>query len=132
MAYIYAQLDSNNIVEAISQLSKEITQGNMILLPEYDQSLLGKKWNGESWVDTPKSPNFTLTKLEFLRRFAAEERIAIRASTDPVIVDFLHLLDLAQEVRLDDADTQAGVRHLESVGLLAAGRAEAILAPEQA
>lgn len=69
-----------------------------------------------------------ISKLQFLRRFTAEERIVIRASADPVIVDFLHLLDLAQEVRLDDADTQAGVRYLESAGLLAAGRAEAILA----
>lgn len=72
-----------------------------------------------------------LTQLAFLRRFTAAERIAARASSDPVIVDFLHLLALAQEVRLDDSDTQAGVRYLETVGILATGRADAILTPEE-
>ena len=47
---------------------------------------------------------------------------------DPVVQDFLHLLGLAQDVRLDDADTVAGVNYLESLGLLAEGRAAAVLA----
>lgn len=68
-----------------------------------------------------------LTQLAFLRRFTPEERIAIRASTDPVVQDFLHLLGLAQDIRLDDADTVAGVGYLESLGLLAAGRAAVVL-----
>ena len=40
----------------------------------------------------------------------------------------LPLLGLAQDVRLDDADTVAGVNYLESLGLLAEGRAAAVLA----
>lgn len=69
-----------------------------------------------------------LTKLQFLRRFTAAERIAIRASSNPVIVDFMQLLDLAQDVRLDDADTVAGVNYLEQLGLIGEGRAAEILA----
>jgi len=69
-----------------------------------------------------------LTKLQFLRRFTTAERIAIRASTNPVIVDFMQLLDLAQDVRLDDPDTIQGVNYLEGLNLLAAGRAAEILA----
>lgn len=76
-------------------------------------------------------PQLALTQLAFLRRFTAAERIAARASSDPVIVDFLHLLALAQEVRLDDSDTQAGVRYLETVGILATGRADVILTPAE-
>lgn len=68
-----------------------------------------------------------LTQLAFLRRFTPEERIAIRASNDLVVQDFLHLLGLAQDIRLDDADTVAGVGYLESLGLLAAGRAAVVL-----
>ncbi len=68
-----------------------------------------------------------LTKLQFLRLFTTAERIAIRASADPVIVDFLQLLDLAQDVRLDDPDTVQGVHYLESEGLIAPGRAAEIL-----
>ena len=70
-----------------------------------------------------------LTKLQFLRRFTAQERIAIRASMNPAIADFLQLLDLAQDVRLDDPDTVAGVQYLEQETLLAAGRAAEILTP---
>ena len=68
-----------------------------------------------------------ITKLQFLRLFTAPERIAIRASSDTVIVDFLQLLDLAQDVRLDDPDTIQGMYYLESEGLIAAGRAAEIL-----
>jgi hypothetical protein len=69
-----------------------------------------------------------LTKLQFLRRFSQAERIAIRDSMNPIIVDFLKMLDLAQDVRLDDPDTIAGVGYLESLELIAAGRAAEILA----
>lgn len=83
------------------------------------------------WVSVPSpAPEFApaiLTQLGFLRRFTAEERIAIRASADPVVQDFLHLLGLAQEIRLDDADTVAGVNYLETLGLLAEGRAAVVL-----
>ena len=78
---------------------------------------------------TPE-PVLIISKLEFLRRFTAEERIAIRASTNPIIVDFMELLNLAENVRLDDADTIAGVNYLESIALLAVGRAAIILTPE--
>lgn len=73
-------------------------------------------------------PVLVLTQLAFLRRFTLAERLAIRASSDPIVVDFLHLLNLAQDIRLDDADTLAGVAYLEQAGLLASGRAAVILA----
>lgn len=127
----YAQLNQNQIAFAITQSSDFMAQHNLVPIHSLDDSVLGKRWTGQEWEALDRPPDLQLSKLAFLRRFTAEERIAIRASTDPVIVDFLHLLDLAQEVQLDDADTQAGVRYLESAGLLAAGRAEVILAPEQ-
>lgn len=70
-----------------------------------------------------------LSQLEFLRRLTVSERVAIRASADPVVIDFLHLLSLAQDVRLNDPDTIAGVNYLEQAGLLAEGRGWVILAP---
>ena len=85
----------------------------------------------DEFVEFPPPPapprEMQLTKLQFLRLFTTAERIAIRASSDPVIVDFLQLLDLAQDVRLDDPDTIQGVHYLESEGLIAAGRAAEIL-----
>ena len=75
-------------------------------------------------VNGPAEP---ITKLAFLRRFTAEERIAIRASIDPVIVDFMMLLDLSQELVTTDPDTQAGIEYLVAQGLLTLERAELIL-----
>ena len=72
----------------------------------------------------------TITKLEYLRRFTTAERVAIRAaaSANPVLDDYLKLMELAQEINLDDADTIAAVQMLEQSGLIAAGRAAEVLA----
>lgn len=75
-------------------------------------------------VDPPPP---VLTRLQMLRRFTRDERVAIRSSTDPVVQDFLSLLEAASEVDLGDTDTIAGVQYLEQQGLIAAGRAAEVL-----
>lgn len=67
-----------------------------------------------------------LTKLEFLSRFTVAERIAIRSSTDPVVADFMSMLDMAQNIQTTHPDTVAGLGYLVSVGLLTAARAAVI------
>ena len=71
-----------------------------------------------------------MTKREYLGRFTQAERVAIRAaaSANPVLDDYLKLMELAQEINLDDPDTVAAVTLLEQVGLLAQGRGVEILA----
>lgn len=73
--------------------------------------------------------NLELSQLEFLRRFTSQERIAAKTSADPIIEDFMYLFTLAQNIRLDDPDTIAGVNYLESVGILSEGRTQEILNP---
>ena len=75
-------------------------------------------------------PQRTITKLEYLRRFTTDERVAIRAAaaSNPVLADYLQLMELAQEINLDDPDTVAAVAMLEQAGLIAAGRAAEVLA----
>lgn len=70
-----------------------------------------------------------LTKLEFLHRFTAEERIVIRAAAaqSPAIADYMAMLDAAQDVDLTDARTIGGVQALEGAGLIGTGRAAQIL-----
>ena len=81
-------------------------------------------------LDFVDKPVRALTKLEYLRRFTAEERINVRtvAKTNAALEDFMVLMDLASEINLDDPDTIAGVHMLEAAGLLAQGRASEILA----
>ena len=71
----------------------------------------------------------TWTKLEYLRRFTQEERIAIRGAAKVVseLEDYLQLLELASEVRSDDPDIAAALAMLEGAGLIGAGRAQEIL-----
>lgn len=74
-----------------------------------------------------------LTKLEYLRRFTSQERVTIRqaSKTEPVLEDYLAMLELAEAIDTEDADTVAAVQMLEMVGLIAAGRAAEILSAAQ-
>ena len=83
-------------------------------------------------VDFSKAPVVVLppgpvSRLEFLRRFTAQQRIAIRAANDPVIVDGLQLLDLAEDVNLQDPDTVYFVNHCASQGYITQADADRIL-----
>lgn len=78
----------------------------------------------------PVAPtSHTLTKLEYIRRFTVEERVAIRAAAEQnaVLADYLQLMELAQDINTGDADTIAAVTMLEQAGLIADGRAQEIL-----
>jgi hypothetical protein len=70
-----------------------------------------------------------ISKLEFLRLFSAEERITLRtvAKSNPVVEDYMQLLELAEEINLDDPDTVSGVQIMEAATLLGAGRSAEIL-----
>jgi len=72
-----------------------------------------------------------VTRLEFLRRFTPEQRIAIRASNDPVIIDAHELLDIATDISVDDPDTIRYVRYLQQQGFISAEDADRILEVDQ-
>ena len=71
-----------------------------------------------------------LTPYEFLKRFTSEERKAIKAATltNPDVDDLWTMFTVAQNIDLKNQDTINGVDALESLGILAAGRAAEILA----
>ncbi len=69
-----------------------------------------------------------MTPVEFWRLFQQAERIAIRASTDPQVVDMREMLAISDRVDRQDSETITNVKHLEEIGLLAAGRAAEVLA----
>ena len=47
----YAQIDENNICIGVSQLSGEVNLPSMVLLDNYDSSLLGRQYNDGVWED---------------------------------------------------------------------------------
>lgn len=84
-------------------------------------------------VDTPTVPPSVVvqvwTPAEFLRRMTAEERISARqlAKVDPIVEDFIDILNRVQDVRSDDPDTRNGLTYLTLRGVLAPGRVDEIL-----
>lgn len=132
----YLLIKNGIVVNAIEADANDIEH-----LIGYDDIIANANTAGPGWLyqdgiftqpdpNSYKQPIFSLSQLSFLRKFTAEERIAIRTSIDPIIIDFLHLLNIAQDINLSDPDTVAGVNYLESIGLLDTGRATTILTPE--
>lgn len=92
----------------------------------FDLSL--KVWDADL-DDFVNRTDIVLSKLSFLTRFTVQERVAIRSSTDPIVVDFLRMLDVAENIVLTDTNTVQGINYLVYVNLLTADRATAILTP---
>jgi hypothetical protein len=70
-----------------------------------------------------------VTPLAFLRRFTREERVSIRGTVkkDPMVEDFLSIIENGQYVDLSDEDTMAGLGYLVSISVLTPARQEEIL-----
>jgi len=80
-------------------------------------------------IDHGDNNCFVWTILQFKRKLTQEERVAIRiaAKTNPLIEDFMDMLDCAQEVRSDDLELQYCLQMLEDAGIIAVGRKNIIL-----
>ena len=109
--------------EVLRYSAAQAQEVNGFDLVDYDHT----EWTPEA--QPPATANQTLTKLEYLRRFTVEERVAIRAAAEQnaVLADYLQLMELAQDINTGDPDTIAAVTMLEQAGLIAAGRAQEIL-----
>lgn len=82
-------------------------------------------WNPE--IEEFEQSIGILSRREFLMRFTLSERISIRASIDPVVLDIMNMLDLASFVNLSDVSTQQSVGYLAQVGLIQPARITEIL-----
>lgn len=89
----------------------------------------GDLYDGANFSKAPVVvlPPGPVSRLEFLRSFTAQQRIAIRAANDPVIVDALQLLDLAEDVNLQDPDVVYFVNYCASQGYITQADADRIL-----
>lgn len=81
-------------------------------------------------VSIPAPVKEPITKLSFLRRMTAAQRIAIRAAaqSDPILADAMQMLDAAQDISTDDPDTIALVQYCAQQGLIAVSDIPNILA----
>ena len=68
-----------------------------------------------------------ISRLDFLRKFTVQQRIAIRQSTDLLILDAVHMMDLAEQIELDDPDTIYFVNYLATQSFITIEDANRIL-----
>ena len=127
----YVQLDDNNLVVGINQTTGTIDAANMIETPEYDTSLLGKKYENGVFVDGPAIvlPSI-ITKLALLNRMTDAEFIGIinAAKTDAEVELWKTRFDNATTIDLNDGSrVVAGFPMLVTKGLLTQERATKIL-----
>jgi hypothetical protein len=87
------------------------------------------RWDGNAFVPAPPARRI-IPPLEFLQRFTAAERAAIRAAAaaSPDLADWIDQARFAREIELDGPATAAGLDALVAAGLLTAERRAAVLA----
>jgi len=118
---IWAILDDNGVVQ--STIESTVRPPNAVKVPAGVSAPVGWKWNGWEF-DAPR-----WTAYEFLNRFTAEERSALRAAakTDDAVADLLLLVQAAQEVISNDPVTVSGMSYLVASGLITEERKTEIL-----
>ena len=121
----YVALSPNNNLLDLSptEITPWAPEVQVQCLPGDIPDLSQNYWNPSILAFQAKG-GITITRLEFLRRLTAEERISARAraTTDPVVADLFQLIDLAENIRLDDPDTKQAIRYLALQGIIAPER----------
>ncbi len=90
---IYAQLNEENICVGVSELSGEVEGDNMVLLDNYDISLLGKKYNNESWEEIEKDPPKEVepepTNRDIMERIENLENVTVQKAIDAYTLELI-------------------------------------------
>ena len=96
-----------------------------------DEAADDEKIAAQAVIDTADLPILndpvTVSSYEFLNRFTASERVAIRASTYTSVQDFISLVQAAQIVNFSNETTLEGMACLVTLGLLTEARKNEIL-----
>lgn len=138
----------SNVILADSVARAQQFFPDMLCVALPDNSPVGPGWatpdNGTTFAPpppvAPAAPDRRITRLAFRSRFTAAEKVTLEiASLDnpqatmaqrqqaASLRVYLADVDAANWIDLDRPDTRAGVQSLQAAGLLAAGRAAAIL-----
>jgi len=127
MTYFVSYLQVSGELIGVSNITPPILDN--VYVAQYNElpNLISMMWDIStlSFITNPLSG--VLTKLEFLTRFTTLERISIRNSLDPIVVDFMALLNMAESISLRDMNTKNGINYLVHIGLLGKHRISEIL-----
>jgi hypothetical protein len=118
----YAQLNDDLIVVGISQLSGKVDKPNMILLSDYDVSLIDNLYNTETLKftlhETVVDYGSKITIRAFSQRLNPVIRASIRKSTDDIVIDIREDLKMASLVDLKDSDVITSLKYLVYIEIM--------------
>jgi hypothetical protein len=127
----YAQLNSGSIVVCVSQLKSEVDATNLILIDDYDTSILGSLYDPTAGTFTPQEIVIDLgtniTKRALSQRLNPVIRAAIRNSTDDIVIDIIEDLKLAEYVDLSDQDLIDSLTYLVYIGIMTQEESDHVL-----
>lgn len=126
---MYYVISREGVMVGVTKENAYIFNLPNISIHEFDEDipdLNTSVWDSET--ETLVTQGGMVTKLTFLNRLTVTERLAIRASTDPVVNDIIKLLEVADFVDTTDNSTIQGVQYLAMVGLITSERISEVLA----
>lgn len=91
---------------------------NIISETKNNQGITTHKAESPGVIDNTPKPIRVITKRSFMQRFDQVERIAIRNSTDDIVIDIYEDLKMTSSVDLDLQDTIDAVNYLNANGYL--------------
>lgn len=122
-------------VKVIDGTVVNVVNSDTALNPPWFQSdvaQIGWQYDGVIFFEPAPQPPAPrpITAIEFSLRFSVEESIAIRASADPAVKEWVRRLDDPRllEIDLERQEVIDGLNYLRGQGLLTAARVEEILA----
>ena len=125
--YVLYNKNTNHLIDVLESTITDIDEDLTLEIREGDipDPLLYAQ--NTSTLNFEKKKKKIYSKLEFLSKFTLQERITARASADPIVKDFLSLLDIAEFVNLEDITTIQAVNYLALQGIITEQRAQEIL-----
>tara|TARA_R110002124_G_scaffold187363_1_gene354695 strand:+ start:322 stop:744 length:423 start_codon:yes stop_codon:yes gene_type:complete len=131
MAKFYAQINDDSIVLGISQLKGEVDDPNMVLIDDYDTSILGSLYDPVDGTFTPQETvvdfGVVITKRAFSRRLNPVIREALRNTTDETAIDIREDLNFASHVDLSNSDLIMSLAYLVYAGFITQAESDYVL-----
>lgn len=130
MAWVSYNTTNGELVQ-ISDYEIPVTDGLSVTQNSLPKIALETEYQWDVYsLDFIIKANAHMTKLQFLRRFTTQERIAIRelAKTDAIVFDAMSLMDMADYVDINDTDVVQMCGYFAYVGAITSTRAMEILA----
>lgn len=116
--YIYAQINSDGVCIAVSQLASIVEDDSLVPLSSTDNSVIGKIWNGSTWESAASLPELVKRHISvgaFFDRFGAA-KYAILADQSPGVQALIKDASVRQYIDLDRGDLPAGLQMLVQAG----------------